>query len=187
MTDLTNNPKRTLDFEFPGLKIGTAEYEQGPTGATVLHFPNKAIGAVDVRGGAPGTYNTDWLKLGYDFPNIDAITISGGSWYGLAAAGGVSAALKAEGHRSGHWSNLANVTGTIIYDYGERCPNEIHPDEALGAKAFTACREGEFPLGAAGAGRVTMQGSYFGEWIHSGQGAAIRTVGKSKVACFGSG
>ena len=173
-----------LALDFPSLHIGVAEYPDGPTGVTVFHFPDRAIGAVDVRGGAPGTYNTDWLKLGYGYRDLDAVTLAGGSWYGLAACGGVAGALKASGRRSGHWSNLANVAGAIVYDLGDRRTNESTPDERLGAAALMAARPGRFPLGAAGAGRMTIQGSYFGLWLHSGQGGACRSVGATKVACF---
>ena len=179
-----SNGKKLIEFDFPKLKIGSVENELGPTGVTTFYFPEKAIGVVDVRGGAPGTYNTEWLKLGYDFRNLDAITIGGGSWYGLVAAGGVSAAIKKSGIRSGHWSNLANVAGAIIYDLGERRANEIHPDEALGEKSFEACESGKFFCGAAGAGRMTMQGSLFGECIHSGQGGSVRQIDKIKIGCF---
>ena len=51
-TDLP--PGRTLTFDFPGLEIGVAEYEEGPTGCTVFHFPEVASLAIDVRGGSPG-------------------------------------------------------------------------------------------------------------------------------------
>jgi len=180
----TEVPGRALEFDFPSLHVGVAEYPDGPTGVTVFTFPERAIGAVDVRGGAPGTYNTDWLRLGYGYRDLDAVAIAGGSWYGLAAPGGVAGALKAAGRRSGHWANLANVAGAIVYDLGDRRTNEIHPDERLGAAALMAARPGRFPLGAAGAGRMTMQGSYFGLWLHSGQGGAIRSAGATKVACF---
>lgn len=53
---------RVLDFDFPSLEVGVAHYAEGPTGATVIHFADKAMGAVDVRGGAPGAYNVDWLR-----------------------------------------------------------------------------------------------------------------------------
>jgi hypothetical protein len=43
-----------LTFDFPAVQIGVAEYEEGPTGATVLLFPKPVMAAVDVRGGAPG-------------------------------------------------------------------------------------------------------------------------------------
>ncbi len=55
-----------LEFDFPGLLIGIAEYDEGPTGVTVFYFPNRVKGAVDVRGGSPGTVNTDALRLGYE-------------------------------------------------------------------------------------------------------------------------
>src|SRR5215216_1353053 len=57
---------KTLEFDFPGMLIGTAEYDEGPTGVTAFIFPNRVKGAVDVRGGAPGTVNTDALRLGYE-------------------------------------------------------------------------------------------------------------------------
>ena len=180
----TDAGQRTLQFDLPSLWIGTAEYPQAPTGATVFWFPNKAVAAVDVRGGAPGGYNLDWLKLGYDFPNLDSLVISGGSWYGLGTGAGVSAALKQRAHRSGHWANLATVAGAIIYDYGLRRVTSYHPDERLGAAALEAARPGVFPLGARGAGRNTMQGSYFGLWLHSGQGGAFAQHGATKVAAF---
>lgn len=56
---------RTLDFDFAGMLVGTAEYDEGPTGVTVFYFPNRVKAAVDVRGGAPGTVNTHALRLGY--------------------------------------------------------------------------------------------------------------------------
>ena len=173
-----------LELDFPGLEIGVAQYPEGPTGATVFRFVDKAVGAVDVRGGAPGAYNVDWLRWAYGWPNLDALVVSGGSWYGLAASAGVAGVLKEDGHRSGHWANLAHVAGAIIYDFGQRRPNEIHPDEKLGAAALRAARAGRFPQGAQGAGRMTMQGSYFGLWLHSGQGGAFRQIGGTKIACF---
>jgi hypothetical protein len=83
-----------LTFDFPGIMIGAAEYEEGPTGTTVLYFPKPVVAAVDVRGGAPGTVNTDVLRLAYDQPTLNAIVLSGGSSYGLSAATGVANAQK---------------------------------------------------------------------------------------------
>lgn len=183
-TPVTAVPNRLLEFEFPALRIGCAEYAEGPTGTTVFHFPDRAVGAVDVRGGAPGTYNVDMLRLGYEDRHLDAVVFSGGSWYGLAAASGVAAALKDIGHRSGDWRNLANVAGAIIYDLGARRPTEIHPDAALGKAALLAAQTGRFPLGPCGAGRCTMQGAYFGLNLHSGQGGAFRQIGATRIAAF---
>jgi 6-aminohexanoate-oligomer endohydrolase len=184
LTPDTSVRGRILEFDFPSLEIGVAQYPDGPTGTTVFRFKKQALGVVDVRGGAPGTYNLDYLRLGYSQPNLDAVVVSGGSWYGLAVPGGVAGALKEDGFRSGHWSNLANVVGAIVYDFGDRRPNEIYPDEALGAAALRAAVPGRFPQGAQGAGSLTMQGSYFGYWLHSGQGGAFRQIGETKIACF---
>ena len=83
---------RTLSFDFPQLRIGIAEYEEGPTGCTVLHVEGGADCEVDVRGGAPG------LLGGY--PRVDAVSLAGGSLYGLEAATGVTSSMLAE--RGGH-------------------------------------------------------------------------------------
>lgn len=184
LVPVTTTRGRCLNFDFPSMLIGVAHYEEGPTGATVFWFPDRAVGAVDVRGGAPGGYNLDWLKLGYDFPTLDAIAVSGGSWYGLGTAAGVAAAIKDRGHRSSNWANLCCVAGAIVYDYGTRRLTLCHPDERLGAAALGAAAPGRFPVGAQGAGRNTMQASYFGLWLHSGQGGAFRQLGPTKVAAF---
>ena len=55
----------TLQVDFPALRIGVTEYEEGPTGATVFYFPDGVMAAVDVRGGAPGTILTDSLRRSY--------------------------------------------------------------------------------------------------------------------------
>src|SRR5256885_16742843 len=86
---------RAIAFEFPGMRIGVAEYEEGPTGTTVFYFPKGVKAAVDVRGGAPGTLNTDAVRLGYESHLMQAVVFSGGSWYGLSAATGVANELKA--------------------------------------------------------------------------------------------
>lgn len=56
-----------LSFDFPAVRIGVAEYDEGPTGATVFHFAKPVLAAVDVRGGAPATINTDTLRLSRNF------------------------------------------------------------------------------------------------------------------------
>jgi 6-aminohexanoate-oligomer endohydrolase len=171
----------SLTFDFPAVQIGVAEYEEGPTGATVLRFAKPVLAAVDVRGGAPGTVNTDALRLGYDEPFVSAITLAGGSAYGLSVATGVANALKERAEDPGNWRNVAVVPGAIIFDLGGRRYNAITPDERLGRAALAAVRSGRVPLGARGAGRFAMQGGYFGVPEHSGQGAAFRESGGVKV------
>ncbi len=85
LTPRTSFDGPTLTFDFPGLEIGVAEYDEGPTGCTVFSFPGGAATAIDERGGWVGR------TIGYDWNH--AICLAGGSLYGLEAAAGVSAAL----------------------------------------------------------------------------------------------
>jgi L-aminopeptidase/D-esterase-like protein len=174
-----------IEFDFPGLKIGVAEYEEGPTGLTVFHFPEGVMAAVDVRGGAAATINTDRLRLGYDQPTVRAIFFTGGSSYGLEAASGIMAELLAlRGHATA-WEMIPTVTGAVVFDFRGR-NNAIHPDKELGRAALRAAREGHFPLGAHGAGRLVNVGKFFGPAFmeSSGQGGAFRQVGEVKLAAF---
>lgn len=170
-----------VHFDFPSVEIGVAEYEAGPTGATLLLFRKPVMAAVDARGGAPGTVNTDALRLAYDEPFVNAITLAGGSAYGLAFATGVANALKERSQAPGDWRNIAVVPGAIIFDLGGRRFNAITPDERLAHAALGAVHSGVIPVGAHGAGRFAMQGGYLGDRQHSGQGAAFRQTGDIKV------
>lgn len=173
-----------LNFDLPGVRIGVAEYPGGPTGTTVFHFPEPVAVAVDVRGGAPGTINSDALRLSYDEPFVDAITFAGGSSYGLSVATGVAEALRDGRTDPGALANIATVAGAIIFDLGPRRFTSVTPDGALGRAALAAARPGIFPLGAVGAGRFATQGGFFDARTYSGQGGAIRQSGPTKVAVF---
>jgi L-aminopeptidase/D-esterase-like protein len=175
---------KALKFDWPMLQIGTGEYTEGPTGVTVFRFGRKVLGAVDVRGGAPGTVNTDYLRLGYEKPELDAVVLSGGSFYGLESTTAVASALKDDNVRSGFWANLALAVGAIVYDFGDRRLNEIYPDKKLAQAALRAAQPGVFPLGARGAGRFVRSGGFFGCAAYSGQGGSFRQVGDVKVAAF---
>ena len=168
-----------LRFEFPGLRIGVAEYEDGPTGCTVFHLPpGGAAFAADVRGGSPGT-------IGAAYAWTHAICFAGGSLYGLEAACGVAAELMAIRGNTVGWADIELVAGAIIYDFGRR-RNAIYPDASLGRQALRAAQEGAFPLGARGAGRSASVGKTFGhdEAEPAGQGGAFRQVGPTKIAVF---
>ena len=174
----------TLTFDWPAIEVGIGSYNEGPTGLTVIRFPKRASLVVDSRGGAPGTVNTDALRLGYSRPFADAVVFSGGSSYGEEAIAAVATGLKDGGVRSGDWRNIGFVAGAIIYDFGARRLNQIYPDKRLAQAALQAVRPGVFPLGAQGAGRMAMQGGFFGCDAHSGQGGAFRQIGSVKIAAF---
>src|SRR5262245_26108600 len=174
----------TLSFDWPAIQIGVGSYEEGPTGLTIIRFKNRASVAVDVRGGAPGTVNTDGLRNGYGAAFTDAIVFAGGSAYGEEAITAVATGLKDLGLRAGDWYSVASAPGAVIYDFGARRLNEIYPDKRLAHAALRSLRPGVFPLGAQGAGRMAMQGGYFGCLAHSGQGGAYRQIGPTKIAAF---
>lgn len=170
-----------LEFDFPALRIGVAEYEEGPTGCTVFAFPKRTEAVADIRGGSHATLFSS------EITRLDAICLAGGSQLGLEAASGVTAEILASREYSVHWEDMPLVAGAIIYDYGVR-QNAIFADKALGRAAYRAARSGVFPIGARGAGRSATVGKslwplgYRGE--SSGQGAAFRQVGATKVAVF---
>ena len=174
----------TLAFDWPAVEIGIGSYEAGPTGLTIFHFPARATAVVDVRGGSPGTLNSDALRLGYSSSFVDSIVFTGGSAYGEEAIASVQSGLKELGLRGTAFDNVAFVPGTVIYDFAAHRLSEIYPDARLARAALGALRPGIFPLGAQGAGRMAMQGSYFGCGAHSGQGASFHQRGPLKIAAF---
>ena len=171
-----------LTFDFPGLAIGVAEYAEGPTGCTVLHFTKGATGVADVRGGAPGTILTH--REGW----VDAICLAGGSVYGLEASAGVNAELLARKNYDTDWNNIAIVSGAVIFDFNRfRINKAVYPDKALGRAALVAAKPNVFPLGARGAGVCATVGKWLREPYElerSGQGAAVYESGDVRVAAF---
>jgi 6-aminohexanoate-oligomer endohydrolase len=166
---------RALEFDFPGLEIGVAEYAEGPTGCTVFIFPDGVKTAVDARGGMIGmTDANDWCS---------AICFAGGSLMGLEATAGAGAELFARGGYNLDRQPVMN--GAIIFDYGGR-ENRIYPDKELGRAAVRTARPGVFPLGARGAGRMAGVGGSFGADRReaNGQGGAFRQIGDVKIAIF---
>jgi L-aminopeptidase/D-esterase-like protein len=182
-----------INFDFPAMRVGIAEYDEGPTGTTVFYFPDGVKGAVDVRGGSPGTLNATVLQNAREARMIDAVVFSGGSWYGLSAATGAANAIKDLKAAEDQPNAIAGVVGAIIYDVGARRMLRVTPDDALGRAALESAEAGWFPLGSQGAGRFAMQGYYVARlnkefpteyWPHSGQGGAFREIGPIKVGVF---
>jgi L-aminopeptidase/D-esterase-like protein len=162
-----------VPFDFPGVRVGTAEYGEGPTGCTVIHVPAGARTAVDARGGAVG------LSGGYPFHH--AIVLAGGSVYGLAAAAGVNTELLHHVENRTHWAALAHVSGAVVYDFSAR-ETAIAPDAALGRAAFRNAVGGQVPVGRCGAGRAVSVGKIdYDRAEFAGQGAAFGTFGDAKV------
>ncbi len=85
--------------DVPGVLVGQVENTEAPylTGTTVVYLPGTAVAGVDVRGGAPGTRETDLLDPVNSNPGVNAIVLTGGSAYGLVTADGVMAWLEEQG------------------------------------------------------------------------------------------
>ncbi|HET9161169.1 MAG TPA: P1 family peptidase, partial [Caulobacteraceae bacterium] len=88
---------RNAITDVPGIDVGQAQDLRVLTGVSVVLPDRPAVCAVDVRGGAPGTRETDALMPEGLVEAVDAVVLSGGSVYGLAAADGVGAVLSALG------------------------------------------------------------------------------------------
>lgn len=166
---------RVFEFDFPGLEIGIAEYEEGPTGCTVFSFGRRASVSIDVRGGSPDV-SAAHREV------IEAVCFAGGSLYGLEAAAGAAAEFFAKRGYSTTWTDIALVSGAILFDYGRRA-NALYPDKDLGRAAVRALRPGRFPLGARGAGRSATASHGAGAEL-AGQGGAYRESGPTKVLAF---
>ena len=78
----------------PGIQVGHYTDLEHATGCTVVLFEEGAVGSVDIRGGAPGTRETDLLRPGNLVERVHAVVLSGGSAYGLDAASGVACAIE---------------------------------------------------------------------------------------------
>jgi len=171
----------TLDFDFPSLKIGIAEYEEGPTGCTVFSFSKEVRTAIDIRGGSPSTFTTDNPNFIAGERILDALCFTGGSVHGLEAVTGVTAELlKMNGYTTA-W--MPKVAGATIYDFVQR-ENAIYPDKSLGRAAMQSAQAGVFPIGAQGAGRSAKVGKGFHHCESSGQGGAFMQIGSTKIAVF---
>jgi L-aminopeptidase/D-esterase-like protein len=158
---------RNLITDVAGLRIGQAEDLNAWSGTTVLVADEPAFAAVDVRGGAPGTRETDLLDPVNLVGQIDAIVLSGGSAFGLDAASGVTQFLAGQGRGfrlSPSAPAVPIVPAAILFDLangGDKDWGEVSPYRALGMKAAENAGL-DFRLGNAGAGLGAMAGIYKG-------------------------
>lgn len=147
--------------------MGNAEDHAAWTGVTVLLPERRAVAAVDMRGGAPGTRETDALSPAGLNVGIDAIVLAGGSVYGLEAASAVTAWLGAQGRGfslSGSSLVAPVVPAAILFDLtngGGKGWGTDPPYGRLGRTAAANAAE-NFALGNAGAGLGARAGAYKG-------------------------
>lgn len=138
------------------------------TGTTVVLCPPEgAVAGVDVRGGGPGTRETDLLDPRNMVERVHALTLSGGSAFGLAAADGVLRHLYAAGRglsMGGPGEVVPIVPGAVVFDLGRGGDFAAVPDAEFGRSACTAAegRGAGAALGNVGAGTGTQAGGLRG-------------------------
>ncbi|MGU9980506.1 P1 family peptidase [Phreatobacter sp. HK31-P] len=142
--------------DIPGLKVGHATDPARATGTTAIIFDEPTVCAVDVRGGAPGSRDTELLRPDRTVQTVDAVVLSGGSAFGLDACGGVSAWLAENGRGFAIGPmRVPIVPGAIVFDLlsgGDKAWGRFSPYRDLGYQAAAAATAGPVALGTVGGG-----------------------------------
>ncbi|RJE82545.1 P1 family peptidase [Paracoccus onubensis] len=156
--------RRNLITDVTGLKVGNAQDTRLRSGVTVLTADRPFVAAVNVMGGAPGTRETDLLAPDKLVGQADALVLSGGSGFGLAACDGVMAALAEAGRGFAVGAaRVPIVPGAILFDLlnGGGKDWRDNPYPALGRAAYAGAGR-EFALGSEGAGTGALTRNLWG-------------------------
>lgn len=138
--------------DVPGIKVGNVENMEAITGCSVVVAENGAVCGVDVRGSAPGTRETALLDPVNIVNQVHAITLSGGSAFGLAAADGVMHYLEEQGiGLDVRVARVPIVPAAILFDLALG-DSKARPDEKMGYQAAKQAKKGFFSFGNVGAG-----------------------------------
>ncbi|MCH2077899.1 MAG: P1 family peptidase [Rhodobacteraceae bacterium] len=170
---------KNLITDIAGLRVGNASDDALKSGVTVLTGDRHFTAGVHVMGGAPGTRETDLLAPDRLVQEVDALVLSGGSAFGLAAADGVAMGLRADGRGfPAGPATVPIVPAAILFDLanGDQSWTE-NPYPALGRAAYHAAGD-TFDLGSVGAGcGATVAGLAGGLGSASTVTASGHTVG----------
>ncbi|WP_307029981.1 P1 family peptidase [Arthrobacter globiformis] len=157
--------------DVPGVRVGHQQKSDGGwlTGVTVVLPPAGTVGSVDVRGGGPGTHETDALDPTTLVRTVDAVVLTGGSAYGLVTAHGVQRWCEEQGRGFAVTGGVVPIVpAAAIFDLGRGGDFSARPDEAMGyaaAVAAAAQAEGhdvERGNVGAGTGAVIGRGKFKG-------------------------
>ncbi len=146
---------RNLITDVAGLTVGHADDATLGSGSTAIIFDEPAVASVDLRGGGPGTRETELLAAERTVERVDAIVLSGGSAFGLDAPSGVQAWLREQGRGFAIGPALVPIVpGAIVFDLlagGNKDWGRFSPYRELGYRAAAAASE-NFALGSVGGG-----------------------------------
>src|SRR5216683_2719633 len=147
--------QRNLITDVSGVLVGHADDARLGSGVTAIVFEEPAVASIDVRGGGPGTRETDMLEPAATVDRIDGIALSGGSAFGLEAGAGIQAWLRERGRGFAvRTARVPIVPGAILFDLlngGDKNWGRFAPYRDLGYAAAENAAE-TFALGSAGAG-----------------------------------
>jgi L-aminopeptidase/D-esterase-like protein len=174
---------RNLITDVAGLKVGNADDAGLASGTTAIVFDEPAVASGDVRGGAPGTRETDLLQPDETVERVDAIVLSGGSAFGLDAPGGVQAWLREQGRGFAIGNiRVPIVPGAVVFDLlngGNKDWGRFAPYRDLGFAAAASAAEA-FELGTAGAGfgatTVNLKGGLGSASAQTRDGATVGAI-----------
>ena len=145
-----------------GLRVGHWTDRRAATGCTVILCEGGVVAAVDVRGGAPGTRETDLLRPGNLVERVHAVLLSGGSAFGLDAAAGVMRYLEEQGVGFPTPGGLVPiVVGAVLYDLSIG-RSDVRPDAAAGYATCQVAKGGRISQGSVGAGSGATVGKALG-------------------------
>ena len=148
--------------DVPGLKVGHHTLAARPTGCTVVLCEAGAVCGVDVRGGAPGTRDTELLRPENTVQQVHAVLLTGGSAFGLAAADGVMRWLDERGHGLPVGpARVPIVPAAVLFDLWVGNPS-IRPGAASGYDACEAASAAPPATGSVGAGAGAAVGKLYG-------------------------
>jgi L-aminopeptidase/D-esterase-like protein len=147
---------RNLITDIPGVMVGHATDLVLGSGVTAILFDPPAITSVSVLGGAPGGRDTTAMEPEMTMERVDAVVLSGGSAFGLDAAGGVQGWLRSLGRGAAlGGTRIPIVVQAILFDLlngGDKEWGAFSPYRELGWQAAEVARSGAFELGSVGAG-----------------------------------
>ena len=182
------NPKRYREAKIvnqggltdvPGILVGNAVDRSGRTGCTVILCPDGAVPGVHVSGGSPGTQNTDIIRPGASEYPVYGILLTGGSFFGLPATGGVM-----------HWlvdhkiDDVPLVPAAVIFDL-PYAAGANPPDAAMAYAACQAANAKPLAEGNVGAGAGATIGKIYGNPMKGGLGtASIQIAGGPVVGAL---
>jgi L-aminopeptidase/D-esterase-like protein len=172
--------------DVPGIKVGHFTDTRRPTGCTVILTESGATGGVDVRGGAPGTRETDLLNPTNRVEKVHAVVLAGGSAFGLDTATGVMRYLEARG--VGFDVGVARVPivpAAVLFDLGVG-DARIRPDADAGFAACEAASADAPAEGNVGAGAGATVGKLYGgkRAMKCGIGSASLKVGDVTIGAI---